>query len=339
MFQDFVVTVTFGSHDRRPDLAHAHAVSPSGTVEDEPAGNAVVQILLVDHECRTEQVGAAQHTAYFQLLSDDERLLCADDFQPADMSAPSALYRDEVEDAAKVRFQIFRDESGQFVLRIFHAPTVEVRRLPVVVVQHLAEYFFVFRVAERRRVAPYPLFRLFFPGKVRQCRTDARQVLRRNVSDAGQVRQMLVFPTVFELFGRSATAFRETCVADVIPRREDLAACGFDGFHHGLVAGSRDALIALAMVVGAYVEYRMVFAVVPTDQLPVAFAEREESPVVVAQLFAFFYLGIEPAPADDGRCFQELGRGGGTHFAGNDTDEVIFYRQHVDGRDFFFFHH
>ena len=150
---------------------------------------------------------------------------------------------------------------------------------------------------------------------------------------------MLVFPTVFELFGRSAAAFRETCVADIIPRRENLSACGFDGFHHGLVAGSRDALIALAMVVGTYVEYRMVFAVVPTDQLSVAFVEREESTVVVTQLFAFFYLGIEPAPADDSRCFQELGGGGGTHFTGNDTDEVIFYRQHVDGRDFFFFHH
>ena len=150
---------------------------------------------------------------------------------------------------------------------------------------------------------------------------------------------MLVLPAIFEFFGRSAAAFRETCVADVIPRREDLPACGFDGFHHGLVAGPRDALIALAMVVGTYVEYRMVFAVVPTDQLSVAFAEREESTVVVTQLFALFYLGIEPAPADDGRCFQELRRGGGVHFAGNDTDEVVFHRQHVDGHDFFFFHH
>lgn len=56
---------------------------------------------------------------------------------------------------------------GQFVLRVFHAPTVEVRGFPVVVVQHLTEYLFVFRVAERRRVAPYPLFSLLFPGEVR----------------------------------------------------------------------------------------------------------------------------------------------------------------------------
>ena len=104
------------------------------------------------------------------------------------MSASSAFHGDEVEDAAKIRFQVLLDEPGQFVLRVFHAPTVEVRGFPVVVVQHLAEYFFVFRVAERRRVASYPLFRLFFPGEVRKCRTDARQVLRRNISDAGQVR-------------------------------------------------------------------------------------------------------------------------------------------------------
>ena len=168
------------------------------------------------------------------------------------------------------------------------APTVEVRGFPVVVVQHLTEYLFVFRVAERRRVAPYPLFSLLFPGEVRQRRTDARKIPGRNISDTGQVRQMLVLPAIFEFFGRSAAAFRETCVADVIPRREDLPACGFDGFHHGLVAGPRDALIALAMVVGTYVEYRMVFAVVPTDQLSVAFAEREESTVVVTQLFASF---------------------------------------------------
>ena len=148
------------------------------------------------------------------------------------MSASSAFHGDEVEDAAKIRFQVLLDEPGQFVLRVFHAPTVEVRGFPVVVVQHLTEYLFVFRVAERRRVAPYPLFSLLFPGEVRQRRTDARKIPGRNISDTGQVRQMLVLPAIFEFFGRSAAAFRETCVADVIPRREDLPACGFDGFHH-----------------------------------------------------------------------------------------------------------
>ena len=101
---------------------------------------------------------------------------------------------------------------------------------------------------------------------------------------------MLVFPAIFEFFGRSAAAFRETCVADVISRREDLAARALTASTTASLL-ARVMLIALAMVVGAYVEYRMVFAVVPADQFPVAFAEREESTVVVTQLFCVFLSG------------------------------------------------
>ena len=63
---------------------------------------------------------------------------------------------------------------------------------------------------------------------------------------------------------------------------EHLAACFLHGFHHTLVGGTGNALVALAMVVGAYVEDGMVFAVVPADVFCFGLEEREE----VAALFA-----------------------------------------------------
>ena len=41
---------------------------------------------------------------------------------------------------------------------------------------------------------------------------------------------------------------------------------GLDSLGHVRIRGARDALIALAVVVGANVEKRVVFAVVPADE-------------------------------------------------------------------------
>ena len=101
---------------------------------------------------------------------------------------------------------------------------------------------------------------------------------------------MLVFPAVVELFSHSAAALRETGVADGMLVHEYLAACFLYGFHHTLVGGTGNALVALAMVVGAYVEDGMVFAVVPADVFCFGLEEGEEVTSLFAEGLPFFNL-------------------------------------------------
>ena len=49
------------------------------------------------------------------------------------------------------------------------------------------------------------------------------------------------------------------------------------------------------MVIGANIEYGMIFAVVPADVLGIGFDKGEKAFVFVTQGLAFLYLGKQPA--------------------------------------------
>ena len=107
-------------------------------------------------------------TPDLQFFSDDQRLVCPDNFQFADSSGLSPLCRYQVDDASVVAFRVPADQRSQFFLRVAHFPPVEIVGLLVVVVQYLCDDPAVMRVAERFGSASDPVFRFLFIGKVGQ---------------------------------------------------------------------------------------------------------------------------------------------------------------------------
>ena len=109
-----------------------------------------------------------------------------------------------------------------------------------------------------------------------------------------------VFPAVLELLGTSATALRETGIADLTVVDQDLTSRLADDLLDGWCALFRNALVALAVVVGTDIEDSMVFTVVPADEFIVFLDEREEACSTLPQPLALLHLGQEPRTGDDG---------------------------------------
>ena len=86
---------------------------------------------------------------------------------------------------------------------------------------------------------------------------------------------------------------------------------------HMLARSLRDALIALAVVIGAYVEDGVVFAIVPLYQLVVLAYEREEAAASGARLLlvALFNLRKQPTARDDGVRLEQFEARCGAHLA------------------------
>ena len=86
----------------------------------------------------------------------------------------------------------------------------------------------------------------------------------------------------------------EAGVANLVVIEEHLATRLADGLLDMGTGGLGDALITLAVVVGADIEDGMVFAVVPADELIVLSREREETVGAFLMLFALGHLSQEP---------------------------------------------
>ena len=150
---------------------------------------------------------------------------------------------------------------------------------------------------------------------------------------------MLVLPAGLERFRVAAATFGEACIADFPFVGKHLTARSFHGCTYLGSVRTCNTLIALAVVVGANIENRVIFAVVPTDEFIVCLCEREEIMAAGSHRLPFLHLCKEPTAADDGRCFQEFHRAGGTHLAADDTGQVILHVDDVDSHDFLFIHH
>ena len=152
-------------------------------------------------------------------------------------------------------------QPGEFFLAVFHFPAVEVRSLLVVVVEHLREDSLVGGVAESFGGGADPAVGFGFLRQIGQCG------VRFAVSLFGQIGVSGVFPAVLELLEGTAAAFGETGVANLSVGRQYLAAGSGNGLFHNISGCTCNALVALAMVVGAYIETCVVFSVVPANQL------------------------------------------------------------------------
>ena len=157
-------------------------------------------------------------------------------------------------------------------------------------------------VAEGCRSLPYPVFRLLLVRQVGQ----GTVFFFLEVAHGGEVGIMLVLPTIFKFLGRSAATLRETCVANLVVIHQQLPTGGLYGFCHRSVRCFRDALITLAMVVGAHVEDGVVLTVIPTNVFVLRLDERKETIALVAHRLAFLYLGEKPASRNHGVRLQQL---------------------------------
>ena len=78
-----------------------------------------------------------------------------------------------------------------------------------------------------------------------------------------------VFPAILEFFESSATAFGEAGIAYFLIGHEYLTTGSGNGLLHYFGGSARDALVALAMVVGADIEAGMGVTFIPFDKLRV----------------------------------------------------------------------
>ncbi len=116
-------------------------------------------------------------------------------------------------------------------------------------------------MAEGRRGRADPLFGVLFHRQVGQGSIIGIISLTLQVGVGDR------FPDILEGLHDAAAAFRETGITDAITVGDHPAACLIDRCTHQRGGLPRDALIALAVVVGAYVEQGMILPVIPADDL------------------------------------------------------------------------
>jgi hypothetical protein len=117
------------------------------------------------------------------------------------------------------------------------------------------------RIAEAFRLGTNPFSSFLFVGKIR------KGDIGRAVSDCLKIRIILLFPAIAEFLGNSATAFGKTGIAYFSSFGQYLAAGRTDSFRNIGTGSLGDALIPLAMIIGAYIEDGVFFAVVPSQVL------------------------------------------------------------------------
>ena len=115
------------------------------------------------------------------------------------------------------------------------------------------EKFRVVRIAVGRRVGAYPFLRIVRGG------------LRRAIIDRFKIGNSFIFPSGPIPLGYATAGLGEACVADRAMVTEKFAGRRANCCGCRRSESFRDALIALAVVVGAYVEIRMRFAAIPAQ--------------------------------------------------------------------------
>ena len=205
-------------------------------------------------------MGGAESTPYLKFLANDKCAFLPLYPQTADAPATATLQGDEGLDAAEVHLQLLAHQSRQLLLTILHTPTVEIGGLRVIVVEHLGKHTLVGGVAKSGRTAQNPL-----AGGL--LHTQVGKGCRQTVGHGTEVGFRHVLPAILKFLGHTTAALAEACVAYLATMAKHLSAGGLHRLRHALLRGTGDALVALAVVVGAHVEDGVVLAVVPSDDL------------------------------------------------------------------------
>ena len=340
MLQYVFIADAFVGHHGRADLAQAYAVPPPCPVEREGGGDGICGCAFgkraTHDEGGTIQAFLAEGAADFQLFAERQTALAAHDAQQGDAAACAALQRLKVYDFAKIEVEPLAQTCRQFGLRQHGLPTVEVgRRGEVVVVEHLGEQSLLGGVAIGRGDGHDPTLRLCLIGEV----GDAALAI---AAHGLKIRDVLIVPAGAVTLGHAAATFRETRVAHLAFGKQHLAARGTHRLAAHLAgrAGSGQALITLAMVVGADVEEGVVLTVVPAHVLVVAAHEREETArcPLAGGGAAAQHLTEQPTARNDGVRLEQGERRGGFHLGGNDAREVFLGGNVVHHDEFLLVH-
>ena len=115
------------------------------------------------------------------------------------------------------------------------------------------------------------------------------------VAHSREIFHILVLPAVFILLAHSSATLTEACVTYLVAGHQNLSTCLFHGLCHMYARRFGYALIALAVVVGADIEYGMVASVVPAYEFVVLLYEREEVVAAPLLLVPALYLCEQPA--------------------------------------------
>ena len=76
--QNLVELPPLSTHYRRPNLAQAHTVAPSGTKQCEPPGQTVgIRLAGFYYKGRTVEVAWRERAAYFEFFAYDHGMFCA----------------------------------------------------------------------------------------------------------------------------------------------------------------------------------------------------------------------------------------------------------------------
>ena len=109
-----------------------------------------------------------------------------------------------------------------------------------------------------------------------------------------------------ELLGNATAALTEAGIAYLAIIHQDLSASGLDSFHNMDVICLRDTLVALTMVIGAYIKDGMVVTIVPAYQLIIFLHEREETIAARRLTLPLLHLGQQPTAGDNGMGLEEF---------------------------------
>ena len=193
-------------------------MSPAASVQDEAAVGSFLHV-----KPRTVQMRLAQYAPDFQFLAENFCAIFTNDFQACDASRCAAFKWFDVNDFAEVDAGFCLQQFLQRALIERRSPTIKIFRLLVVIVQNCLQQSRVVGVAIR-------------------------------TINTFQIIVMHWLPTVFKGFRLAAATFGKPRVAYFAVVGEENAACFGDSLFNGWIVSFCDALIALAVVVGADVK-------------------------------------------------------------------------------------
>ena len=254
--------------------------------------------------------------ADFQLLADHDRTARASDFQPEDPSGRPPRQRLEVLQGAEIDAGPGPENPLQLLPAVGDPPAVEVQGLQVKGRQDPLQKVLIGGVAESVGTGAKPLGRVLFRGD--------RRTRPVSVSHAGKVGEGCIFPGGCVNIRPSAAAFVVARVADLAPAGEKHAPRGPDGPGNIFRSDARNALIPLAVVVGAHIEAFVVVDVLPDGDFILSVWGRK--PVC----FLPVQHRDQPAARCDGLRLEKLQGGAGRHFRRDHRSEVFFQRDNID---------
>ena len=135
--QYLIVGIPTLCHHGGTYLAKSYSMSPPCAIKGKTCGHTINFLTALNGEGGAVKMTFGKGTANFKFLTDGELLLRAYDAQFLNTPTGAALYGLQVEDSTKIFLTTLSKQFCQLVLRVIHAPTVEILRFTIVIIEHL----------------------------------------------------------------------------------------------------------------------------------------------------------------------------------------------------------